>query len=151
MGESINATTGQKREIYEIGTHAFGEALVGTELSEVSAAKLLSHKKELADRIRKYTVKQLEYFSRPDRFSGEYSKVMSGYFSGYRRPDKLPSQAVAINQIFSNTWSYYERTKKSVVPSGAEGLFTIPRWNDVASNTLVAFTCDIFCILLSVY
>ncbi|MDO8579378.1 MAG: hypothetical protein Q7R72_00710 [bacterium] len=77
-----------------------------------------------------------------NKFKNEEVASNYGYLSDYKAPKPIHEQVKIIHQLFRNvswglfrnvSWGYFRPDERTVaVPSGAEGLFAIPKWQTIA-------------------
>ena len=126
-----NITEGQKKQYFRFVEDAALRSLKETGLDKDGLQKLIENGDEFQARI-VTAVRELSVMS--NQFTEEETESNYGYLSGYKKPKPIHEQIKIIHELFSDIkWGYFRPNEDEItVQEGAEGLFAIPRWKEIA-------------------
>jgi len=126
-------TSGQRDQIKRLGSEVVGDVLVELALDREQAQKLLMNGGEFKKRLRDSVAEAMREFSLSvsDEYADEEAPSSYGYLSGYK-PRPVAEQMAALKGLFPGLKSFDENAATKLLPPGAEGMFLIPRWQEIA-------------------
>lgn len=128
------ATPGQIKQINRLASDAIEKVVAELGLDKPGAQRVIEHGDEFVETVRIAALASLNDLSASDRFKDEEVKSTFGYLSGYKKPKDITEQTNILRQIFPQLGNACEKIVAGELPKGAEGWFTIPKWETIAST-----------------
>lgn len=131
----IAIRTSVKKKYSRFLKDVFGVAVKKAGVDKEGKSRLMENGDELQARITDI----LQGLVANGRFAEEEVRSDFDYVSGYDKPKDIAEQLHLLCQFFPNLSRANERIAKQPLPSGAEGWFVVPKWEDVAPTYNEAF------------
>lgn len=118
------------KEISTIGRDAIERALEELGINTTVAERIIKNGDKFEEEIHRTTIASLRSLSILDTYSA--AEVSLSYPSNYR-PKNISTQISILREYWEDLEGEVEGIKNDL-PEGAEGLFAIPRWEQIAST-----------------